>query len=69
VSPESDFHLSGDEAEAIGRLSRLEYLRDAAREGNRTAMLANVEKLIEAELRTLQRLRQNKLADKPGQAG
>jgi hypothetical protein len=63
--PERDFPLSSDEAEAIGRLSTLEQMRDAARQSNRAAMLANVEKLIEAELRAIQRLRDSKASDKP----
>jgi hypothetical protein len=61
--PVSDFHLNGDEAEAIGRLSALEHLREQARQGNRTAMLTNIEKLIEAELRAIQRLRANKATE------
>ena len=52
--------MTSDEAEAIGRLSALEKLRDQAREGNRTAMTANIEKLIEAELRAIQRIRSHK---------
>lgn len=60
--PDSDFRLSGDEAEAIGRISALEALREQARLGKRDAMLQNIEKLITAELRAIQRMRaQNKV--------
>jgi ribosomal 50S subunit-associated protein YjgA (DUF615 family) len=45
------------EAETIARLSALERLRDKAREGGRAAMLASVEQMIAAEIRTLRKLR------------
>jgi hypothetical protein len=61
--PESDFSLTSDEADAIARLSGLETLREEARKGNRTAMLGNIEKLIQAELRALERMRASKNRD------
>jgi hypothetical protein len=65
---ESDFGLSDDEKAAIARLSALEGLREEARRANRAAMIDNVEKLIEAELRAIHRLRSRKpkKADHPG---
>jgi ribosomal 50S subunit-associated protein YjgA (DUF615 family) len=45
------------EAETIARLSALERLRDKARDGGRAAMLASVEQMIAAEIRTLRKLR------------
>ena len=61
----SSFGLNGEEAEAIGRLSALEKLRDQAREGNRPATLKNIELMIEAELRTLQRIRAGRATEAP----
>ncbi|MEJ6021085.1 hypothetical protein [Ramlibacter sp. PS4R-6] len=49
--------MDKDEAEAIARLAALETLREQARAGNRSAMVENVEKLIEAELRAIKRIR------------
>jgi hypothetical protein len=57
---DSDFNLNGHEADVIKRLSALETLREQAREGNRMAMLSSVEKLIEAELRSLHKIRREK---------
>lgn len=62
---ESEFLLSKDEAEVIVRLSSLEYLRDQARAGQRSAILANIERLIETELRTLKRLRSQSANGEP----
>ena len=50
-------HGSKDEVKIITRLATLERLRDQARESHRAAMLDSIEKMIEAELKVLHRLR------------
>jgi hypothetical protein len=66
--PRPEFHLPPEEADAIRRLSALENMREQARSGKRTALVDNIEKLIAAELRAIQRGRAVKAADdeRPG---
>ena len=64
--PNSDFQFGEGEAEAISRLSALEQLREQARAAGRSAMIENIEKMIEAELHTLQRLRKSRTEDPVG---
>jgi hypothetical protein len=56
--------LQLEDAEAIARLSALESMREQARQGRRLATLTNIEKLIEAELRGLQRRRERSKDDR-----
>jgi len=66
---EPEFSLPIEEADAIRRLSALEHMREQARAANRTALLDNIEKLIAAELRSIQRGRSRKATDRDHPTG
>lgn len=61
----SERYLVTNEAEAIARLSALERMREQARENHRGAMVSNIEKMIESELRALRRLRSETGGERP----